>query len=285
MKEINSAQGSRSFALALKFIPAGSRGKIAELYRWCRKCDDLVDEAPDLKSAQVGLRELIDGSASHDFRPPSWVPPEQVREFLEGMAMDVDGVRYQTVPELEVYCFRVAGVIGLMMCPLLGATSAEALAPAVALGKAMQLTNIARDVQADAKIGRVYIPDQLLPGMNPETLAKEPERAFEAVRQLLELADRWYELGLDGLRWLPLRSAFGIAVAGTVYQKIGHTLMRRARMDPVSAFRQRTVVSNAEKAMAVIFAFFIVIRVKVLRWGPSIDRKKESVSSPARGQR
>jgi phytoene synthase len=262
MKEINSAQGSRSFALALMFIPVGSRSKIAELYRWCRKCDDLIDEAPDLRSAQEGLRELIDGAESPDFRPPSWVPPEQVREFLEGMAMDVNGIRYQTLPELEVYCFRVAGVIGLMMCPLLGAVSTEALSPAVALGKAMQLTNIARDVQADAKIGRVYIPDQLLPGMNPETLAIEPERAFEAVRELLELADRWYESGLEGLRWLPFRSAFGIAVAGTVYREIGHKLMRKAKIDPVSAFRQRTVVSKGEKLIAVILGFFIVIRKK-----------------------
>jgi phytoene synthase len=269
MKEINSAQGSRSFALASLFIPTGSRIKIAELYRWCRKCDDLIDEAPDPKSAQDRLKELLAGSGSHDLRPPSWVPPEQEKEFLEGMAMDVDGIRYQTLPELEVYCFRVAGVVGLMMCPLLGAVSAEALAPAVALGKAMQLTNIARDVQADAKIGRVYIPDELLPGMKPETLAREPERACEAVRNLLELADRWYAQGLDGLRWLPLRSAFGIAVAGTVYREIGHKLMRSAKVDPVSAFRKRTVVSNSEKAIAVILAFFIVIRVKVLRLGLS----------------
>jgi phytoene synthase len=200
------------------------------------------------------------------------------------MAMDVHGVRYQTVSELEIYCFRVAGVVGLMMCPLLGAESAEAASPAESLGKAMQLTNIARDVQADAKIGRVYIPEELLPGMTPEILAREPERAHEAVKTLLALADGWYARGLNGLRWLPLRSAFGIAVAGTVYRQIGKKLLRAAGVDPVSAFRKRTVVSNPEKAIAVIFAFWIVIRIKFLDWAFSVDSKKETVSSQARGR-
>jgi len=285
MTEINSPNGSKSFALASMFIPAVSRASIYELYRWCRKCDDLIDEAPNRKIAEDRLNGLLSGSRSCDLRAPPWVLPEQEKEFLEGMAMDVHGVRYRNLSELEIYCFRVAGVVGLMMCPLLGAESAEAASPAVALGKAMQLTNIARDVQADARIGRVYIPEDLLPGITPVVLAREPERAHEAIKTLLALADNWYARGLNGLRWLPFRSAFGIAVAGTVYREIGKKLLRSAASDPISAFRKRTVVSVPEKVISVIFAFWIVIRIKVLRWELSVDPKKGSVSSRAHGQR
>lgn len=285
MHEINSARGSRSFALASLFLPSSSRTKILELYRWCRKCDDLIDDAPDPEAARSRLRELMQNFAGWEMEPPQWVLPAHTAEFLQGLAMDVEGIRYQSMPELEIYCFRVAGVIGLMMCPLLEAENTEAFGPAVALGKAMQLTNIARDVQADARIGRVYIPGEFLPEADPDVLAREPERARQAVERLLGLADHWYAEGLEGLKWLPIRSAMGIAVAGTVYREIGRKLLRRARLDPVAAFRQRTVVSNFEKVVAVFTAFGILIRVKFLRRPAHLEPKKESASSPAHARR
>jgi len=284
MYEMNSAQGSRSFALASLFLPSVSRPRIYELYRWCRKCDDLIDEAPDSATAHSRLKELINGTSLKTTQPPDWVEPNHAHEFLLGMAMDVEGVHYTTFSDLETYCFRVAGVIGLMMCPLLGAEDEKAHASAVALGKAMQLTNIARDVQADAKIGRIYIPDELLADMKPDILAVEPERAHDSVRHLLNQADRWYEVGLNGLRWLPLRTSLGIAVAGTVYRQIGHKLLRRANVDPVFAFRQRTVVTSLEKAIGILIALLIVIRIKFLRWDFRLYQK-ESVSSLVHEQR
>jgi phytoene synthase len=283
MHEMNSAQGSRSFALASLFLPPVSRPRIYELYRWCRKCDDLIDEAPDQETARTRLNEMIGGSLQA-LQPPLWIDPNHAHEFLLGMAMDVEGMRYPTFSELETYCFRVAGVIGVMMCPVLGTQSTEAHGAATALGKAMQLTNIARDIQADAKIGRVYIPEDYLTGIDPDVLAKEPERAYDSVRVLLKQADRWYEEGFNGLRWLPLRTALGIAVAGAVYRQIGRKLMRVANVNPAFAFRQRTVVSNLEKLNGILIALMIVIRVKVLRWNFELHRK-ESVSSLAHGQR
>jgi phytoene synthase len=285
MHEMNSAQGSRSFALASLFLPSVTRPQIYELYRWCRKCDDLIDEAPSPAAARERLNELMKGSSLQATRPPTWINPSDAHEFLLGMAMDVDGFRYKTFSELETYCFRVAGVVGLMMCPLLGAKRTEAHGAAIALGKAMQLTNIARDVQTDARIGRIYIPDDLLPNMVPGILAQEPERSLDSIRTLLNQADLWYEEGLNGLRELPLRTAVGIAVAGVVYRQIGHKLLRRAQRNPAFAFRQRTVVSNFEKSIGILIAMVIVVRVKLLRWPLSSPRKKETASSLAHGQR
>jgi phytoene synthase len=196
--------------------------------------------------------------------------------------MDVEGFHYQTLADLELYCYRVAGVVGLMMCPVLGADPARAPAPAAALGRAMQLTNIARDVQADAQMGRMYLPEELLPSSSVEALACEPERALPAIKVLLHLADRWYQEGMEGIRFLPLRTAFAIAVAGKVYQAIGRKLLRDARGSPAAAFRRRTIVSVPEKLIAVLDAVLLVVRIHLLT--PRLaEEGTESASSREHG--
>ncbi|NBQ53193.1 MAG: hypothetical protein EBU49_06405, partial [Proteobacteria bacterium] len=182
-----------------------------------------------MQAAQLCLRSLEDGKSAGGFLVgPDWLDPWQRSEFVAGMRMDVENRRYANLQELELYCFRVAGVVGLMMCNLLGAHPERGPSHAVSLGCAMQLTNIARDVQADARLGRVYLPHNLLPGIGPEVLEIEPERSLAAVRILLKRADELYEHGFQGLVWLPGRVAFAIAVAGKVYQRIGHKLLRAA---------------------------------------------------------
>jgi phytoene synthase len=266
-------QGSRSFALASLFLPPSTRKDALLLYRWCRTCDDLIDEAPDSASALRSLERIESASPDADsiLRTPTWVEPGHRSEFLTGFRMDLANTRYAAISDLELYCFRVAGVVGLMMCPVIGADPVRAPLHASSLGKAMQLTNIARDIQADAKMGRVYVPNELLPRIQAEDLAREPERALPAVRHLLELADRWYEEGLQGVAFLPFRTAFAIAIAGMVYREIGHELLKTAKKDPKQAFRRRTIVSTARKLSLLIPALLLVLRVKtasLLERGP-----------------
>jgi phytoene synthase len=258
-------QGSRTFWLASLFLPPPNRAKAYTLYEWCRRCDDLIDEA-------TSASELEEQISSIDRAPfPPFVNPAHARELLEGFRMDVQGTTYKTFSELELYCFRVAGVVGLMMCPLIGADPEHGPAPAQALGKAMQLTNIARDVQADAKLGRLYLPSELwklkgdsssfdTSGEVPSAaqLAEKPELARPVVLRLLQTADLWYQEGLRGLRYLPLRSAIAIAVAGLAYQKIGHVLLKKAKRDPVLAFRNRTVVPLISKLLIILKACWMV---------------------------
>lgn len=260
-------QGSKSFALASIFLPAQCRERVLMLYQWCRICDDAIDEAPDVHAARIRLSMMADRkSLGSTLSGPDWLDDWQRSEFIAGMRMDVEGRRYESLEELEQYCFRVAGVVGLMMCPLLGAQSEVAKAHAVSLGSAMQLTNIARDVQADARMGRIYIPHELLPGAEPECLSMNPERAYPATERLLYRADELYNHGFEGIKWLPWRVAFAIAVAGKVYQRIGHKLMRAASDDPQKAFRRRTIVSMPGKILAVTQAVWLVISIKALRF-------------------
>jgi phytoene synthase len=251
-------QGSRSFALASLFLPPKGRERAYLLYEWCRRCDDCIDDARDPEAASHELERL-----ERDSGAPDWVSLEHQADFLAGLRMDVQHARPASFSDLELYCYRVAGVVGLMMCPLIGAKSEQALIHASALGKAMQLTNIARDIQADARMGRIYVPSAMLPGVDARLLATEPERALPAVRVLLEQADHWYREGLLGLAWLPLRAALAIAVAGCVYRRIGHQLLESALRDPACAFRRRTVVPALGKLIAVMVAVGWVIRVKL----------------------
>ncbi len=260
-------QGSKSFALASIFLPRSCREAAYQLYQWCRNCDDAIDEAPDAAAAKARLAELEDCAVTpRHLRAPDWVVEWHRAEFIAGLRMDVENRRYSTLADLEIYCFRVAGVVGLMMCPLLGADPVHAPPHAAALGTAMQLTNIARDIQADALMGRIYVPAELLPGVEPASLAVEPERARAAVNVLLARAEVLYEDGLRGIAWLPWRVALAIAAAGKIYQRIGHKLLRGAEKNPVAAFRQRTVVSMPGKLFALSEAVALLVRIKSVHW-------------------
>ena len=262
-------QGSKSFALASLFLPKKHRWNAYLLYQWCRNCDDLIDEAPSPEDALRSLETINTPSTDQpSLKAPIWVHSRHREEFIAGFRMDVEGFRYRTFQDLELYCFRVAGVVGLMMCPVLGAAPDHAPPFAATLGMAMQLTNIARDVQTDALGGRVYLPESIIGQMSAETLARTPELAEPAVREILEIADRWYSKGYQGVAWLPLRTSFAIALAGVVYQKIGHKLLKNAKINSPSAFRRRTVVSNFEKFLACVPALWIVFKYKILQSSP-----------------
>jgi phytoene synthase len=278
-------QGSKNFALASLFLPARCRDRALILYQWCRNCDDAIDEAPDVEAARIRLTRMEDRDfAGPALAGPDWLDAWQRSEFIAGMRMDVEGRHYANLQELEQYCFRVAGVIGLMMCPLLGAQADVAPPHAVSLGNAMQLTNIARDIQADARMGRIYLPENLLRDvdMSPDVLATQPELAYPAVKLLLSRAEELYEHGFQGIAWLPWRVAFAIAVAGKVYQRIGHKLLRAASENPAAAFRQRTVVSIPGKFVAVASAVWLVLRIKIFSrpWRPGIRPPRTTTMSP-----
>ncbi|HYO58216.1 phytoene/squalene synthase family protein [Archangium sp.] len=86
------------------------------------------------------------------------VPEQPMQDLISGMEMDLTKRRYESWAELDLYCYRVAGVVGLMMAPMLGCSEEWALGPAADLGRAMQLTNILRDVKEDLERDRVYLP-------------------------------------------------------------------------------------------------------------------------------
>jgi phytoene synthase len=144
---------------------------------------------------------------------------------------DLGEVRVADMAEPLRYCYRVAGTVGLMRTAALDVTVPEALPHAIDLGVAMQLTNICRDVREDALRGRRYLPATLVSVLEPAALIDPActarAAAVHAVRTLLDLADRHYTSGEQGLRYLPFGARAGILVAARVYRKIGVVLRRR----------------------------------------------------------
>lgn len=176
------------------------------------------------------------------------IPRELPEALLEGFAWDAAGRRYETLQDVQDYAARVAGSVGAMMALLMGARSAEAVARACDLGVAMQLSNIARDVGEDARMGRLYLPRQWLreAGIDPDAWLAAP--VFNAalggvVQRLLDAADALYARVDAGVALLPAACRPGINAARFLYADIGHEVARRG-LDSVS---QRAVVSSGRK--------------------------------------
>ena len=179
---------SRSFYLASLFLPRSIRQDVGRLYAWCRWCDDAVDKAPTLDIARqrlAALRQDVDRieQGSQPLQSCSrWladvkygydVPSQLCHDLLDGMEMDATKFRIRTEQDLLLYCYRAAGSVGLMMSRVLGVFDARSYARAKALGIAMQLTNIARDVGEDWRMGRCYIPSDWLSSVRAATPSRK----------------------------------------------------------------------------------------------------------------
>jgi len=248
------ARHSRSFDLASRLFPEQRRDEVAALYAWCRSCDDAVDLAPPsaqpaaLEGLREQLRSVYAGRSQQDpvlacFRQVverRAIPVQYPLELLEGMAMDVGSATYETLDELLVYCWRVAGTVGLMMCHVMGVSEGDAVRHAAHLGIGMQLTNICRDVAEDWERGRVYVPAELLsPGRarwaaehatareRPPFSAAARGELAAAVQRLLGLAERYYASADAGMRYLEPRSALAVRTARLVYAEIGRRIEAR----------------------------------------------------------
>jgi phytoene synthase len=249
---------SKTFSLAQRLLPKRCREPAAILYAWCRRADDAVDELPEAEARPALVRlereltEIYAGVPQTDplleaFRQvieESGIPEAYPRELLAGMRMDVEKAQYASLSDLHLYCYRVAGTVGLMMCHLMGVRQPSALRHAAHLGMAMQLTNICRDVVEDWNRGRLYLPGELLRERRPEGAFPVTERRpfAQAVEALLHEADRLYVSGDQGLRFLSLGSMWAVLVARLVYSRIGQVL--RARDCDVTLGRARVPLAT-----------------------------------------
>jgi phytoene synthase len=240
--EATLARQGRSFHWARRLLGATHADRATQLYAFCRRLDDLVDEAASPEEARVALaaadRAIADGRSDDPVLSDGLalmrecgIEPGIVRELIAGMASDAETVRMADEAELLRYCYRAAGTVGLMMCQVLDAPEPAAAAHAVDLGIAMQLTNLCRDVADDARMGRRYLPASLVGDIAPADLIA-PSPALQpalraAVARLLALAEVYYASGEAGLPFLPVRARAGILVAGRVYRAIGHRLAAR----------------------------------------------------------
>jgi len=246
--------GSRSFAAAARLFAPDIRDDVVMLYAWCRHCDDQIDgqehgyaratATPAAASATLDQLRTQTLAAIHgeETVEPAFVAlgramrrhsiaPEYALDLLDGFAMDVAGRTYRSIDDTLAYSYHVAGTVGVMMACIMGARDPDTLLRAADLGIAFQLTNIARDVSDDARMGRVYLPQAWLEQerLTVDDVGREASwpAVTRVVARLLDTAEPYYASARIGLRRLPLRSAWAIAAALGIYRAIGRGVRRR----------------------------------------------------------
>lgn len=280
------ATHARSFRWASWFLPEACRDDAAVVYAFCRFVDDTADEAADAEHARAQLevvREELRGGlparplvgAFLDVAKRTGMNLRYADELIEGVISDLGTVEFAHDTELLRYCYRVAGTVGLMMCPILGVTDRQALAHAIDLGVAMQLTNICRDVLEDSHRRRIYLPVERLraEGVTPESLlagTASREGVARVVTDLLNLAETYYQSADVGMRFIPARSRFAIVVASRLYRAIGLKLLKRGG----DALTGRTWVGWPGKTAWIVLSVGHYLRGR--RSGPPHDPQLHS---------
>jgi phytoene synthase len=247
-----------TFALACRLLPESIRDDVYRLYLVFRTLDDLVDDG-DVRArervAAVKAWALDDGASPTDevaalsLLASRWpISRRAIADFCVGMEQDLDGAGLLTERDVDRYCYRVAGTVGVAMCGLLGAQGPDALACATALGMAMQRTNILRDIDEDAAVGRVYVSEE---ARRTYGRSLEPGRRAALVHAQVLRADDLYVEGLAGVRTL-CDGQLAIRLAALLYREILHEVERREN----AGRSGRAVVSDRRKlALAARFAF------------------------------
>lgn len=243
-QEKASASGS-SFYYSFVFLPKAKREAITALYAFCREVDDIADECTDLNIAKTKLawwrseiRNLYTGSPQHPVSKALARPiqtynlsEEHFLEIIDGMEMDCDQNRYGSFKELQLYCYRVASVVGLLSANIFGYSNRNTLKYAHDLGMAFQLTNIIRDVGEDARRGRIYLPlDEIAKvGLTEHDILHgvESEQVKELLAFQIERAESFYDKALNNLPAEDTKSQ----KTGLMMAAIYRTLLREIKAD------------------------------------------------------
>ncbi len=249
---------SRSFSFASRLLPVEKRGDVERLYAWCRWCDDGVDAAASPAAAVAFVeRATADLQLIADGRDPAatesrWLAALVRRHdlslaaaaaLLAGMQSDLAPAADFSEDDLLRYCFRAAGAVGVLMCPVLGLRDRGFLPHAAALGMGMQLTNIARDVAEDWRRDRCYLPLSWTAGLRPNGDPPDPGRVRQGVQQLLKLADDYYAAGELGIDALDADARLAVRAAARIYHAIGMKIRQRG----FEVLDRRVYVSALEK--------------------------------------
>lgn len=213
-----AAKSGSSFYYSFVFLPPERRRAITALYAFCREVDDVVDECTEIEIANAKLEwwrteldRVFDGEPAHpvgqalkDVITRFELPREQLMEIIDGMAMDLAQARYADFKSLQLYCYRVASVVGLLSAEIFGYTDRHTLKYAHDLGMAFQLTNIIRDVGDDARRGRIYLPIDELERFNVPASDILESRHTPEFRRLMEFqAERAYHFYDQAMAQLP----------------------------------------------------------------------------------
>eukprot|EP00579_Thalassiosira_antarctica_P024253 CAMPEP_0201985726 /NCGR_PEP_ID=MMETSP0904-20121228/88024_1 /ASSEMBLY_ACC=CAM_ASM_000553 /TAXON_ID=420261 /ORGANISM="Thalassiosira antarctica, Strain CCMP982" /LENGTH=338 /DNA_ID=CAMNT_0048539493 /DNA_START=4 /DNA_END=1020 /DNA_ORIENTATION=+ len=264
---------------ASKLLPAATAKDASALYAWCRRLDEITDDPnADLATIQQRLTDweyrfdaLFNGRPVDRMdaalaqclqRNEGSLNEQPFQDMIAGMKSDaVDHRTVANIEELELYAYQVAGVVGLMLLPLLGADMDRARTPAIALGKAIQLINILRDATPDAELGRVYLPQDMLTSesvSNEDILNLKSSDGY--CRVVTKVADRACELLMEaevGKSSLPGLGPLFVQIIVELYR--GYLIkLQQMNYDNLNAEGERVKISTLQKIAASCKAVFAI---------------------------
>jgi len=256
-----AARSGSSFYSSFLALPKDKREAIIALYAFCREVDDIADGNGDTEVRRAKLqwwrdeiRRLFTGAGQHPVTRALTpviklfnLPEEHFLEIIDGMQMDLDNARYANYPELNLYCHRVAGIVGLMSAEIFGYRDRNTLKYAHELGMAMQLTNILRDVREDAVKGRVYLPLEELArhGIKAnDVMAREPPPALRKVFEAIAMQAQTHYV--NAFRLLPEADRYAQR-AGIIMAEVYQTLLHEIRQDGYQVMHYRISLPSARK--------------------------------------
>ena len=217
---------AKSFSWAGFFLSKDTFKKCSALYDFCRTIDDIADKDDHL---DVKINKFLKFKSEfknknfsnniikniHILLEKEAISHQIVSDLFDGVESDLKSeVSLNNKKELLIYCYQVAGTVGLMMAKILKVKNQQSLKCAVDLGIAMQLTNIARDVVEDKKRNRTYI-----------------KADFNSISETIFLADIFYQSSFQAIKNIPIISRFSILVARRIYKRIGYEILTKKNLE------------------------------------------------------
>lgn len=265
-----TAKSGSSFYYSFLFLPKTKRLAITALYAFCREVDDIADAEMDNKIKGVKLEwwrseieSLFQGTANH---PVSHALAPAIKNFnlekeyfleiINGMEMDLKEVRIANFEELELYCYRVAGVVGLLSASIFGYNDPKTLEYATKLGLALQLTNIIRDVYEDSLRNRIYLPlDELKEFGVTEAQIFHRENT-ESFHKLISFqAERAHQCYRDAFATLPIQDRYK-QKTGTIMAAIYENTLYEMESDQLQILQHKVVIPPLRKMIIALKTWF-----------------------------
>ncbi len=246
---------AKSFNWAGFFLPKKIYKKSSVLYDFCRTLDDIADQDLNMDIKIKKFNIFKDDFKNKNFDnlivknmynliQEADISNLIIYDLFDGIESDLsENLKINTVKELLIYSYRVAGTVGLMMAKILNVKRYNSLKSAIDLGIAMQLTNIARDVVEDEKRNRQYIKSD-----------------FSTITNTLKIADLFYNSAFASIKEIPLSCRFGILIARRLYREIGNKILRKKNIQNYKN-SGKIYVSNFEKLYQTFLAFFDLLKL------------------------
>ncbi|MDG2252115.1 MAG: squalene/phytoene synthase family protein [Methylophilaceae bacterium] len=236
----------KTFYWASFFLEKKFKLRLFSIYAFCREIDDMVDNKKEKDNyIKKNFQKKIEGFKGSKKSINS--SKEIIGQFILGQKGDLSHKQPKSLNELTIYCYRVAGIVGLMVCDALNVKDIKIRHYAIDLGIAMQLTNICRDIKEDSHMGRVYLPQNLVGKLKAGEVEFPNENDYKKIKvcqnKLLKIADDYYASAEHAIPFLPGRTSLAIKIAAKLYQAIGKKIIN----NDISYLKGRAFITKYEK--------------------------------------